>query len=363
MKKHLGTILSVVVGGVCGAAGAFFGTAFLPEFRGAQSIVIILLSLVLSFYLHIILHEGGHLVCGMLSGYRFVSFRVGSCMLVKSNGKYQLKKFNIPGTGGQCLLDPPGAEAGDYPVKLYNLGGGLSNFLFSAIAILIVVTTESAVLKELLIPFIILGVALGATNLIPMKVSGIANDGYNILSLDKDPVGRKAFWQQMRVNRLQSDGVRLKDMDGKLFDLAQSEVEGNPLIDQMKLFYMQRLLDEKRFEEARAYGRKLVHGKESIQIFKLMVGVELLYLELIGTCEPSIVKALYRKDIQKWMKSVKGYPSTHRVRYAYAVRLAKDDKLAAKAEADFAKACKTYPMPGEIETERKLLEAVGFCKS
>lgn len=358
MKKHLGTIISMLVGGVCGAAGAAFGLSFLPELRGPQSIVFILLSLVLSIYLHIILHEGGHLACGLLSGYKFVSFRVGSHMLMKSNGKYMLKKFNIPGTGGQCLLDPPGDKPDHYPMKLYNLGGGLSNFLFSAIAVLIVATTDSMAVKELLIPFIILGVALGATNLIPMKVSGIANDGYNILSLDKDPAGRKAFWQQMRVNRLQSDGVRLKDMDEGLFDLAQSEVEGNPLIDQMKLFWLQRLLDEKRFEEARIYGRNLIHAKESIQIFKLMVGVELLYLELMGDCDEPVVKALYRKDIQKWMKSVKGYPSTHRVRYAYATQFAHDEKMAAKAKADFAKVCKTYPMAGEIETEKELFEEV-----
>ena len=70
------------------------------------------------------------------------------------------------------------------------------------------------------------------------------------------------------------------------------------------------------------------------------------------------MKALYRKDIQKWMKSVKGYPSTHRVRYAYATRFAHDEKMAAKAKADFEKVMKTYPMLGEIETEKELFAEV-----
>ena len=358
MKKFLGVILPMLIGGVCGAAGAAFGVSLVPELGGIQDLILIVLSLVFSIYLHIILHEGGHLVCGLLSGYKFVSFRVGSLMLMKSNGKYMVKKFNIPGTGGQCLLDPPGEEPGNYPMKLYNLGGGLSNFLFSAAATIIAFSTDSIVLKELLIPFIILGVALGATNLIPMKVSGIANDGYNILSLDKDTAGRKAFWQQMRVNRLSTDGVRLKDMDEELFDVARSDVEGNPLIDQIKFFWMQRLIDEKRFEEAKDFGRKLIHAKDSIQIFKLMIGVELLYLELIGSCDTATVNALYSKDIRKWLKSVKGYPSTHRVLYAYATRFAHDEKMAAKAAADFAKVCKTYPMLGEIETEKELFEEI-----
>lgn len=358
MKKFLGVILPMIIGGVCGAAGAAFGVSILPEINGAMGLILIGLSLIFSIYLHIILHEGGHLVCGLLSGYRFVSFRVGSRMLMKSNGKYMVKKFNLPGTGGQCLLDPPGDKPDHYPMKLYNLGGGLSNFLFSAIATVVTVSTDNIILKELLVPFIILGVALGATNLIPMKVSGIANDGYNILSLDKDTAGRKSFWQQMRVNRLSTDGVRLKDMDEELFDVAASDVEGNPLIDQIKFFWMQRLIDEKRFEEARDFGRKLIHGKDSIPIFKLMIGVELLYLELIGSCDTATVNALYSKDTRKWLKSVKGYPSTHRVLYAYATRFAHDEKMAAKAAADFAKVCKTYPMLGEIETEKELFEEI-----
>lgn len=359
MKKHLGTILSIIIGAACGAFGAAAGIRFLPESVGIDSALIALGVIVISVFAHIILHEGGHLVCGLLSGYKFVSFRVGSLMLLKRNGSYLLKKFHIPGTGGQCLLDPPEPVDGKYPVKLYNLGGGIANLLFSVLAILPLLGDERHPYVTIFcLIFSLLGVVLALTNLIPLKVSGIANDGYNILSLDKDPVGREAFWQQMRVNRLSTDGVRLKDMDESHFDLAQSDVEGNPLIDQIKFFWFQRLIDGKRFEEAREYGRKLMHGKDSIPIFKLMVGVELLYLELIGPCDVGVVNALYSKAIQKWMKAVKGYPSTHRVKYAYAVRFAHDEKMASKAAEDFAKTIKTYPMAGEIETEKELLEEV-----
>ena len=62
--------------------------------------------LVLSFWLQAILHEGGHLVCGLLSGYRFLSFRVGSFTLLRQNGRLVLRRFYLPGTGGQCLLEP-----------------------------------------------------------------------------------------------------------------------------------------------------------------------------------------------------------------------------------------------------------------
>lgn len=357
MKKYLGFIIQVLIGMACGVLLGVSAAIFLPPLDGIEYLVVMALSLGISVYLHIILHEGGHLVCGLLSGYKFVSFRIGNRMLIKRNGKYSLAKFNIPGTGGQCLLDPPEMVDGKYPAKLYNLGGGLSNFLFAGIAMIGLLTTDSVWLGMMLLTFFIMGIALGLMNLIPLKMGGIANDGYNILSLDKDPVGSKALWQQLRVNRLQSDGVRLKDMDDGLFDLAESEVKGNPLVDQIKLFYMQRLMDEKRFDEARALGERL-EASDTLELLKNMARVELLFLELIGPCREAEVKRRYDKAMKNWLKAVKGYPSTHRVRYAYAVRFAHDETMASKAAAGFAKMCKSYPLPGEIETEKVLFEEV-----
>lgn len=358
MKKFKDIMVQVLIGAVMGGVGAFFALYALPDMDSIWDGVVALVALVASFYLHIILHEGGHLVCGLLSGYKFVSFRIGSVILIQSKGKYAIKKFNIPGTGGQCLLDPPEMVNGKYPAKLYNLGGGLSNLLFSVIALVVMSGLDSSLATLILFLFAAVGIVLGLMNLIPLKMGGIANDGYNILSLDKDPVGSKAFWQQLRVNTLQTEGVRLKDMDDELFDLVQSDVEGNPLVDQMKLFWMQRLMDEKRFDEAEAWGKKLVATPRILDLLKHIVNVELLYLELIGPCREVVIKARYSKGVKKYLKMVKGYPSTHRLKYAYAVRFLKDEKMASRAKLDFQLSICKYPMAGEIETEKELFQEV-----
>lgn len=57
-------------------------------------------------FIQIIIHEAGHLVFGLLSGYEFVSFRIGSITLAKYDNKYCFKRFHIAGTGGQCLMMP-----------------------------------------------------------------------------------------------------------------------------------------------------------------------------------------------------------------------------------------------------------------
>ncbi len=81
--------------------------------------------LIAGYMAGIIIHESGHLVTGLRSGYEFISFRIGSMTWVKENGKLSQKKFNIAGTGGQCLMMPPESDKPEnVPFVLYFLGGG-----------------------------------------------------------------------------------------------------------------------------------------------------------------------------------------------------------------------------------------------
>jgi len=71
-----------------------------------------------AFILQIVLHEGGHLLFGLLSGYRFVSFRIFNWTLIRQEGKFRLKRFGIAGTGGQCLMLPPDKPLEEIPLPL-----------------------------------------------------------------------------------------------------------------------------------------------------------------------------------------------------------------------------------------------------
>lgn len=87
-------------------------------------------------FLQILLHEGGHLVCGLLSGYRFVSYRIGSWMVQRENGVLRVHRFSLAGTAGQCLMTPPDITNWKMPYKLYNAGGVLDNLMLAAQAML-----------------------------------------------------------------------------------------------------------------------------------------------------------------------------------------------------------------------------------
>ena len=75
--------LQLIVGAVL---GVFFAEIIFSTTRSLEWFAVGFFSLILSFYLHIILHEGGHLVAGLASGYKFVSFRIGSVLWIKIQG-------------------------------------------------------------------------------------------------------------------------------------------------------------------------------------------------------------------------------------------------------------------------------------
>ena len=44
----------------------------------------LLVGMYVSLFLHIVIHESGHLICGYISGYQFYSFRIGSNLITYS---------------------------------------------------------------------------------------------------------------------------------------------------------------------------------------------------------------------------------------------------------------------------------------
>lgn len=118
--------------------GAVIGRLSIKNNWGTNGVLLnIFVIMIVSFlllFLQTIIHELGHLVFGLISKYKFLSFRIGSLTLIKIDGKYKLKSMKIAGTAGQCLLIPPEVEPNKLPITLYLLGGGLFNLISSGIA-------------------------------------------------------------------------------------------------------------------------------------------------------------------------------------------------------------------------------------
>lgn len=98
-KQDHGTVFSTLCMVLFGAAlGIFAGKDLFEIVEGVSfgeyllHVAWLIVMMTAAFYLQTILHEGGHLVCGLLTGYRFVSFRIGSWMVQRENGRLRFHR-------------------------------------------------------------------------------------------------------------------------------------------------------------------------------------------------------------------------------------------------------------------------------
>lgn len=360
--KLLVSLASLGIGAACGALIVRSSLAFLEndDFKGyIWNILLLMMVLCVTIYLQVVIHEAGHLVFGLLTGYRFSSFRIGSLMLIKTEGKFKFKKYSLAGTGGQCLMCPPDLVEGKLPYKLYNLGGPLMNLIFAIIfRILYLLFRDSApFLAQSCLIAAIIGLFYAITNGIPMRLGEVDNDGYNAKSLGKDPEALKSFWMQMKVNDELMKGTALKDMPEEWFAFPDEEHMKNSMVATQGVFACNRLMEVETLKEADEMMEKLLSMETGILgLHRCLLISDRTFCELVGENNREKVEAFLSKDQRKIMKALKTLPSVMRTEYACALFYDKDEKKAEKIIAEFEKMAKKYPYPVEIETEKKMIE-------
>ncbi|MBQ8815232.1 MAG: hypothetical protein IJZ85_12145 [Lachnospiraceae bacterium] len=320
--------------------------------------LILFIGMYAAMFVQIILHEGGHLIFGLLTGYGFASFRVGSLMWKNENGKLKFCRFSLAGTGGQCLMTPPEMVDGKMPYVLYNLGGSLVNLISAVLfGLLYLLCRDMPMVSILFMMLAVIGVAFALMNGIPLG-GVVNNDGHNAISIGKDPESMRAFWLQMKVNELTSAGVRLKDMPEEWFVLPSEESMKNSMVATVGVFTCSRKIDAMEFEAADELMEKILTMDGVIDIYRKLLTMERIYCELIGECRREIVEKWLDKDLKRFMKAMKTNPSVIRAEYALAVLLDRDRERAETCLAAFEKVAKTHPHPVDIEGERELIAYV-----
>ena len=312
---------------------------------------------ILFYFFQIVVHEAGHLLFGLLTGYEFSSFRIGSFMWVKLEGKIRLKRFSLSGTGGQCLMAPPDPVDGKVPYVLYNFGGCIANLVVSVIPlILVLLFWQPTYWYFMVVLWAAIGLFLSLTNGIPMKMQGMPNDGHNALSLGKKPEALRAFWLQMKIMEQISLGKRLRDLPEEWFVPADAEGMKNSMIATIAVLACNRLLDAGKYEQAAELMEHLIKQESGmVEIHKHMLNADRIYCEMVSQNRPEILKELYTDELKKFLKAMKKSPSVFRTEYLYAKYVEKDEKKATVAMNGFEKVAKTYPYPQEVAGERELI--------
>lgn len=363
MKKVIFFILACVAGAAIGFSIAALGGKDVDIWYGLLDMTVLIVILLITAFLQIILHEVGHLVCGLLSGYGFVSFRIGTFTIIRQEGKLRLKRFNLAGTGGQCLMSPPRDVALDeVPTFLYNAGGVLMNLLTATIALVLLITCKS-MMPNWLIYFLagkmVIGYAFALLNGIPMKIGGVSNDGYNMLHLGKNKQSVKGFSVQLIANEMVQNGIRPADMPEELFDLGGDIDYSDPLQCNVEMMRLSRILDSGDISTAHEGFKELMlmHGQEILPMLASEARIEQAYTSLVTGDKEMAQKILEDKQLMNYIKAHASVMSSkQRILMAKALIL---DGNRSKAQDIYDKVVANrdnYLMQGEVASDIDLMQ-------
>lgn len=362
-QQYIGMAFMMLIGAICGFIMVWYidnSSADTPLYQEILSLAGLFVGMYVALFFHMIVHEAGHLVFGLLTGYKFSSFRIGSFMWMKENGKLTLKRLSIAGTGGQCLMSPPEMKDGKIPLVMYNLGGSFINIILGVLfGVGYFLCSGIPFLSPLLLIFAFVGIAIALMNGIPMRMGTVDNDGYNAFALSRNKEAVEAFWVQLKVVEQSSKGIRTKDMPSEWFAVPSDSAMKNSMVATRGVFACNRLMDAEQFEEADALMSHLLEIDSGIVgLHRNLLMCDRMFIELIGENRHDIIENMLTKEQKKFMKAMKRFPSVLRTEYALAALFDKDKSKAEKIQADFEKVSKTYPYKHEVDSERDLLRIV-----
>jgi len=359
---YLSILLFMALGGLAGMLAAPLLREVLTQAGNPGQtmlrIACLLLLLALAVWLQIVIHEAGHLVFGIMTGYRFSSFRVGSLNFIKTGEHIQLKRMSLAGTAGQCLLAPP-EDRENFPVMPYLLGGVILNLLVSLLCLGgYFLLSGVALLRFFLLCMGLVGILYAVLNGVPSRMNMVDNDGYNALLLRKNPQAKRALWIALQMNARLSQGESLADMPEEWFDLPDEAQMGSSLVASLAVFRANWLMDRMAFEEAdRLMACLLSRSGVSLPgIYRHVLLSDRAYCALMGAGSSQVLDTYRGQAHQKAIKLLWSQLGILRTEYAYALLASRDPQAANAALEEFDKQAAQHPYAGDVRSERKLLQ-------
>lgn len=324
-------------------------------------LILLTLTGVGSLYIATIIHESGHLVMGLLTGYEFVSFRIGSLTILKEDGKFKRRKFNIAGTGGQCLLTYKWVENPDnIPYFWYHFGGVFFNFLTVLLCMPMLLFERNVYVTVFFMMLAIVALVTGIMNILPIKAMGIGTDGYNLIQLKKSPVNRIALYKTLVINGLQFKGVRLENMEADILTFSEDEkacLFGSAL----RVIEANLLLNQHDFKAAGERYRSIIEADNAIALYQNESRCELLFCMIMTGASHEEINNLLDDKLSQYIKETgKLYVMRKRLMYAYYLIVQKDEQKALEEYNLAQKMENTYPAKGEYLSEMAL---IGYIKT
>jgi len=275
-RKWKSELLRALLGGAVTFVLAF---VFMPAFRrglfAMQSIhlhaifareISYAIFVCASYFLAMIIHETGHLIAGLCSGYRMNYMRVGP---IQINSRFRVSRAPRSGVGlaGLASLFPRRKDGVHARAIVYILGGPLANLISAGCVLLF-----PRPLSSFAICFAGVSLLLGLRSLMPFVMLGVASDGSRLLMVWRRTHQGERWLAIMQLYSALWDGVLPENLDSEMLEKAIAVID--PLLDTgvgyqlayWAAFHLHRDEDAARLLETalQYYPYVLLPGKEEL---------------------------------------------------------------------------------------------------
>ncbi|MEX1378292.1 MAG: hypothetical protein AB1Z23_12580 [Eubacteriales bacterium] len=172
-----------------------------------------ILSVILSYFIGTALHELGHLVFGLIAGYKFVSFKILFFNFYDENSRIKFRVEGFRKFAGYCSMFPKYKPIYIYWLSVF--GGALFN-LISAI-IFFIIWRNSGFNSILFSSLAIISFLLFAFNLLPIKKTNeVYYDGWILWTLLFNRKSKEEFLEQVKYADMVNKNLRPRDYELQL---------------------------------------------------------------------------------------------------------------------------------------------------
>ncbi|OJF94597.1 M50 family metallopeptidase [Alkalibacterium sp. 20] len=303
---------------------------------------------VVSFFLHIVIHEAGHLVAGLLSGYSFSMFKFLSFIWVKESGKITLKKQRVPGMLGQCLMMPP-EKITTPPYALYHLGGIIANLIAAAGGYLMWMMAYPPLLKIGFLTFTVVGIILAMMNLIPVE----PNDGMHLWKASKSIEYQIQFNQLLQIHAGMIKGKTGQELQELLYFVGKEPLTDGNNVTMLSLKALKHT-EKFEFDQAEMILRPLWDQFDQLlDLHKFEVLKEYLFVLLLSHPDDDAVAEIVNNKWYKKRDKIK-QADTKRVLATYAFIKENDFEKAIRLLDEAESYIKKAPTLTDQKIEREL---------
>lgn len=215
------TYIALCLGIILFASIHKFGFSLSAFFTTAVTIVLLGTSYYLSLASAVIVHEFGHLIFGLLTGYTFAAIGFGHHLFLRRDGRMRRFVYKLPGALGFCAMEVPDMKDGGFPFALYLSGGALCNAFFALVCIFaFAFGIGSGVLffPHAFLLFAFVNAYIAIVSILPIKTKFLNTDGKQLFDLLKYKNMRKSFWACEKISAAQYRGVKFEDIPSEWFN-------------------------------------------------------------------------------------------------------------------------------------------------